>query len=212
MLLKVPMRKQKKGSVHCCIVCLQMIMEYFGDKASFNELLNQIKLYRKGTWLADGGKVALKYGYKAFFSHHDSDVLTKETENLTEKDLAKLEKHLKNIKNGKYKKPRIKAREIRKDIEFIKIGGKYSTKVPTLNLIDSYLKRKIPVIVVVKNKSWKGEPDNKSSHCIVLVGKEGNHYIVNNPLPQYKKLYKVEKNKLLHAWYWSGCYTLAVYK
>ncbi len=190
-----------------------MVMEYFGDKVSFNELLKHVKVYKRlGTWIADDGKIALKYGYKVFFSHHNSKLLNKETENLTEKDVNKLEKYLKEIKGGKYKKPSLKKGEIKKDIEFIQAGGKFSTKVPPLSTIDKYLKKKIPVIVVLNNKSWKGEPDNESNHCVVVVGKEKNHYMINNPLPEYKKPYRMDRDKFLHAWYWSGCYTLVIYK
>jgi len=190
-----------------------MVMEYFGKKVPLSELLKQIKVYEKlGAYEADMGRIVLKYGFKAFFSHHNSWILNRATENLSEKDIKKLENYLKEIKKGKYKYPLRKAREIKKDIEYIKKGGKFSTKVPSLTLIDAYLKKKIPVIITFSNNSLRGEPDNKMGHCMVVTGKEGDNYIVNDPSTKYPKSYTINKDKLLHAWYLAGAYILALYK
>lgn len=213
MRLKIPTRKQKKGSLHCCVVCLQMAMEYFGKKVSLKELLNQVKVYEKiGTWLADEGKIALKYGFKSFFCYHNSYILNKDTENLSEKDVAKLKKYLKEIKRNKYKYPGFKRREVKKNIEYIQLGGKFSTKVPNLELIDNFLKKKVPVIVALNVNSLRGQPDKRSGHCVVIIGREVSNYIINDPRPEYPKLYKINKDKLLHAWYLRGAYLLAIYK
>ena len=213
MRLKIPTKKQKKKSLHCCIVCLQMVMEYFGTKVSLEELLKQIKLYKNiGTWLADEGKIALKYGFNTFFCYHNSYILDKDTENLSEKDIDKLKKYLKDIKRKKYKEPGFKKREIRKNIEYIELGGKFSTKVPNLDLINRFLKRRVPVIVALSTNSLDGKPDKRSGHCIVIVGKEGNKYVINDPRLEFLKPYKINKDKLVQAWYLRGAYLLAVYK
>ena len=213
MRLKIPTKKQKKKSLHCCIVCLQMVMEYFGTKVSLEELLKQIKLYKNiGTWLADEGKIALKYGFNTFFCYHNSYILDKDTENLSEKDINKLRKYLKDIKQKKYKEPGFKKREIRKNIEYIELGGKFSTKVPNLDLINRFLKKRIPVIVALNTNSLDGKPDKRSGHCIVIIGKEGNEYVINDPRLEFLKPYKINKDKLVQAWYLRGAYLLAVYK
>jgi len=213
MRLKIPTKKQNKKSLHCCIVCLQMVMEYFGTKVSLEELLKQIKLYKNiGTWLADEGKIALKYGFNTFFCYHNSYILDKDTENLSEKDINKLRKYLKDIKQKKYKEPGFKKREIRKNIEYIELGGKFSTKVPNLDLINRFLKRRVPVIVALSTNSLDGKPDKRSGHCIVIVGKEGNKYVINDPRLEFLKPYKINKDKLVQAWYLRGAYLLAVYK
>jgi len=213
MRLKIPTKKQNKKSLHCCIVCLQMVMEYFGTKVSLEELLKQIKLYKNiGTWLADEGKIALKYGFNTFFCYHNSYILDKDTENLSEKDIDKLKKYLKDIKRKKYKEPGFKKREIRKNIEYIELGGKFSTKVPNLDLINRFLKRRVPVIVALSTNSLDGKPDKRSGHCIVIVGKEGNKYVINDPRLEFLKPYKINKDKLVQAWYLRGAYLLAVYK
>lgn len=213
MRLKFPTRKQKKKSLHCCIVCLQMIMEYFGKKVSLEELLKQIKVYKNiGTWLADEGKVALKYGFDAFFCYHNSYILDRDTENLSEKDTDKLKKYLKDIKRKKCKEPGFKKREIRKNIEYIGLGGKFSTRVPSLDLINRFLEKRIPVIVALNTNSLDGKPDKRSGHCVVIIGKEGNNYIINDPRLEHRKPYKLNKDKLLQAWYLRGAYLLAIYK
>ena len=213
MRLKIPTKKQKKKSLHCCIVCLQMVMEYFGREVSLEEILEQIKVYKNiGTWLADEGKVALKYGFNVFFCHHNSYILDKDTENLSEKDVNKLKKYLKEIKRKKCKEPGYKTREIRKNIEYIGLGGKFSTKVPNLDLINRFLKRQIPVIVALNTNSLDGKPDKRSGHCVVIIGKERNDYIINDPRSEFLKPYKLNKDKLLQAWYLRGAYLLALYK
>ena len=213
MRLKFPTKKQKKKSLHCCVVCLQMVMEYFGKKVNIEELLKQIKVYKNiGTWLADEGKVALKYGFKTFFCYHNSYILDKDTENLSEKDVNELKKYLKEIKRKKYKQPGFKTREIKKDIEYIKLGGKFSTKIPNLELIDNFLRRRVPIIVTLNSNSLDSNPDKRSGHCVVIIGKEGNDYIINDPRQEHPRPYKLNKDKLLQSWYLRGAYLLAIYK
>ncbi len=213
MRIKLPIKKQKKKSLHCCVVCLQMVMEYFGKKVPIEELLKQIRVYKNiGTWMADEGKIALAYGFKTFFCYHNSCILDKDIENLSEKDVVKLKKYLKDIKRKKYKEPGLKRREIKKDIEYIQLGGKFSTKVPNLDLIDSFLKKKVPVIVALNSNSLDGKPDKRSGHCVVIVGKEGNDYIIDDPRLEHPKPYKLNKDKLLQAWYLGGAYLLVLYK
>ena len=213
MVLKLPMKKQKKKSLHCCIVCLQMVMEYFGKKVPLEELVKQIKVYKNiGTWLADEGKVALRYGFKTFFCYHNSYILDKDTENLSERNVAELKRYLKKFKRNKCKQPVFKTREIRKDIEYIQLGGKFSTKIPNLDLIDSFLKKKVPIIVTLNSNSLDSNPDKRFGHCVVVIGKEGSNYIINDPRLEHPKPYKLNKDKLLYAWYLRGSYLLALQK
>ncbi len=211
MILKVPTRKQKKNSLHCGVACLQMVMEFFGDKISYNDLVKQLKVYKgKGIYTTDLGILAMKYSYNTLVVYNKSEVLDKTTENLTEKDIRKLNRYLKKLKESK--KPFRRILQIKKDTEFIEAGGKYSTKLPNLDLINKHLKKRFPVIVCLNNRALRSDPDRKSNHFVVVIGKEGNYYIVNDPSTNAKDQYKIERDKLLQAWYLAGAFTLVIYK
>ena len=208
------MVKQRPGSAHCGLACLMMLMKYYNDKISYDEILKEVKVYKSGSttrspgmYTADFGKFTRQRGYKTFLNYYRPSILDKTTENLTDKDLLKLKKYLKEIKN----KPRIK-RQITKDIQYIEAGGKYSTKIPTLNLIDKYLKKKIPVMIALAMNSLRSNPNKKSNHFVVITGQEKNYYLINDPSTKFPRPYQLQNNKLLHSWYNAGAFLLVIYK
>lgn len=204
--LDVPLIKQREESYHCQLATLLMIMEYFKDGVSYDELLEHLNKYVLEDGMHNQGPAIylLERGYDVFFGHHDLGVLTPEIENITEKDVNQLEEVLNTIPGddkNEYRKEKLSL-----DIEYIKKGGKYSTKLPTLTLIDEYLEKDIPVVLgAVRNKGLHLDPvASNKNHAVVVTGMNDNEYYVNDPSPKSEGQYSINKDRLLHAWYNAG--------
>jgi len=217
MRLDVPLKKQKKGSYHCGLACLMMLMEYYRQKCDYDQLLKEAKVYKKlpgkksgGIYTADLGCLALKRGFKVFLNYHHPGILDKTIEDISEKNVGKLKNYLKKI--GEEKMPLKIKRQIEKDIKYIEAGGKYSTKLPTLKSLDKYLNKKIPVMVCLAMNSLRSNPLKESAHFVVIAGKEKNDYWINDPSTRFTKPYKLPSDKLLHSWYNAGSFLMVIDK
>jgi hypothetical protein len=214
MGLSVPLIQQKVGSYHCQVATTLMILEYFNDPMSYEDLLVLLDPYMQERGMHSQGPALFfqKRGYHTFFAHHDLDMLDPSIENCTEKDLSKLESRLAGLERDD--KNAYQIEKLTLDIEFIKSGGLYSSKLPTLALIDTYLEKSIPVALSgVRNKGLHLNPTaGPGNHAIVITGKEGSKYLINDPSPKSQGQYSIQQDRLLHAWYNSGAHFRAVWK
>ncbi len=214
MKLDVPLIQQREGSFHCQVATLLMVMTYFNDAIEYDELLEELQPY-----LLDGGMhnqgaaiYLKKRGYITLFAHHDLGVLTPELENCTESDLPTLEKIFAETPDDE--KNAYRREKLALDIEYIKLGGLYSTKLPDFALIDDYLGKSVPVILgAVRHKGLHLKPTSgDGNHAIILTGKDGEEYFINDPSPRSAGQYSLHKDRLLHAWYSSGVHTRIAWK
>ena len=180
----------------------------------YDDLLQALDPYMQDGGMHSQGPALFfrRRGYETFFTHHDLDMLDPSIENCTEKDVAKLEACLAGLEKNEKNQYRIK--KLTLDIEFIKQGGRYSSSLPKLELIDEYLKKEMPVVLSgVRNKGLHLNPiAGNGNHSIVVVGKEGDSYFVNDPSPKTAGEYSIHKDRLLHAWYNSGAQMRVVWK
>lgn len=213
MKLKVPLVQQRAGS-HCQIATTLMILEFFNDPMSYEDLTTALEPY-----MVDGGMhsqgPALFFrqrGYQTFFAHHDLDMLDPSIENCTENDVSKLEQCLADLEENDANAYRIKKLSL--DIEYIKSGGKYSSKLPSLQMIDEYLAQNLPVALSgVRNKGLHLNPTGSNgNHAIIIIDKDESGYIVNDPSPRTNGEYHISHDRLLHAWYNSGAQMRVVWK
>lgn len=183
-----------------------MVMAYFDDHMEYDELLAELEPYISDTGMHNQGAITFmqRRGYNTLFAHHDLGVVSPEIENITEKDTKKIEEILQSIPDDE--KSAYRKEKLTLDLEYIKTGGQYSTKLPTLEDVDAYLEKNIPVTLgAVRNKGLHLNPIARSAnHAIVITGKEGDEYHINDPSPQTEGQYTVHKDRLLHAWYNSG--------
>lgn len=214
MRLEVPLIQQRAGSYHCQVATLLMALHYFNDKLEYDELLKELEPY-----LLDGGMhnqgaaiFMSKRGYKTLFTHHDLGVLSPDIENKTESDLSLFEKALAETPDDE--KNAYRKEKLVLDIEYMKTGGAYSSALPTLTLIDEHLDKEIPVILgAVRNKALHLKPTaGEGNHAIVITGKEGDFYFINDPSPNSPGQYSLHKDRLLHAWYNAGVHTRISWK
>lgn len=191
-----------------------MILEFLKDPMSYDELLQELNLYMLDGGMHSQGPALFfrKRGYETFFAHHDLDMLDPFVENCTEKDVAKLEERLAGLEKNEKNAYRIE--KLTLDIDFIKNGGRYSSSLPKLEMIDGYLEKGLPVVLSgVRNKGLHLNPTaGNGNHSIVIVGKEADTYFVNDPSPKTSGEYSISRNRLLHAWYNSGAQMRVVWK
>lgn len=214
MKLEVPLIQQREGSYHCQVATLLMVLQYFGDNTSYDELLEELAPYLLSGGMHNQGAAIFmcKRGYRTFFAHHDLGVLSPDIENISEKDIEILEKAL--AETPEDEKNAYRREKLLLDIEYIKSGGLYSSKLPNFSLVDGYLEKGIPVIFgAVRNKGLHLKPaTGEGNHAIVITGKEGESYFINDPSPNSPGQYTISKNRLLHAWYNAGVHTRVSWK
>ena len=209
MKLDIPLIQQREGSYHCQVATLLMILHYFDDKLSYDELLADLDPYLQDGGMHNQGPATYmsKRGYKTFFAHHDLDMLSPDIENKTEKDIALFETALDETPEDE--KNAYRRTKLTLDIEYMRTGGSYSSALPTLDIVERYLNKDIPVILgAVRNKGLHLKPTaGQGNHAIVLTGYEGNTYFLNDPSPNSEGQYSISKERLLHAWYNAGVQT-----
>jgi len=214
MKLPVPLIQQREGSYHCQVATTLMILEFQKDSMSYDELLHELNPYMLDGGMHSQGPALFfrKRGYETFFAHHDLDMLDPTIENCTEKDVMKLEERLSSLEKNEKNSYRIE--KLTLDIEFIKNGGRYSSSLPKLEIIDSYLEKGIPVVLSgVRNKGLHLNPiAGNGNHSIVIIGLEVDSYLVNDPSPKTSGEYSISRDRLLHAWYNSGAQMRVVWK
>lgn len=212
--LAVPLIRQREGAYHCQLATLLMITEYFGDSIEYDALLKDLEKYTLEDGMHNQGPAIylLEKGYNVFFGHHDLGVLSPELEDITERGVGRIESVLAGLPEDD--KNAYRREKLILDLEYIKKGGQYSTHLPTLELVDEYLEKGVPVVLgAVRNKGLHLDPlAGNGNHAVVVVGKDKNGYYINDPSPKSEGQYVVSKDRLLHAWYHSGVQIRAAWK
>lgn len=211
--LTVPLIQVPRGSKNCQIGTTLMLLAFYNDPMSYEELVSVLKPYMiEGGMHSQGPALFFtKRNYQTFFAHHDLGVLTPPIENYTEKDIATLEAYLSEIE--KTDKNAYQIEKLTLDISYIKSGGRYSTRLPDLDTVDRYLHEGIPVALGVRYKALHLLPTaGNANHSIIVTGKNRGEYLVNDPDPQTGGEYKISRDRLLHAWYNTGVQLTAVWK
>ncbi len=213
MKLNIPIIRQTPKSDECLVANLTMVLRFLGDNIEYKEVIELMNPYKLKQGYDNQGAaiVALDRGYNTFFAYHDLQVISPEIENVTEKDLERIQKNYESIPNNEENLYR--RRKLLGDINIIKRGGKYSTALPTLEGVDEFLQKGMPVILSVRNRGIFLRPNGgMGNHAITITGKEGDHYFFNNSQPIEEPVSIVSRDRLLHAWYNSGAYMLAIWK
>ncbi len=210
IILDVPIIHQPDGSLECSIAALKMVMDYNNDVVPYQTLVSELSewINEEERHIQGAGIYLARRGYEVWFTHHDPGVIDKTIENSTEIDKPKLVSKLSIIPQNDSTAYRRKKLSL--DIAYIEAGGHYANTIPALDVIDLNLHKKLPTIICVKIKVWSSNPEKRNNHSVVVVGKENDDYIINDPSPKVSSPYKINKNKLLMAWYACGAYTLVV--
>ena len=212
MKLIVPNLIQEKDSTNCQAVTLQMVLHYFGDMVSIEEIMAGLNLYlvNKIGMHSEGPAIwAAQRGYKVTYRAHDLDVIDQSIGRITEANTQNLKDKLGELQESGNEYRRLK---IKLDLDVIESGASYSTEITPLSFLDEMLKRKLPIIIGVRGKGLHMDPYRKGNHSIVVVGADDNGFIVNDPNPTNGAQYTIPRDELLMAWYINSARVLVIEK
>lgn len=214
MKLNVPIHRQKRKDMACGFICLQMVLDYYGKKITYDEIIKLAKLDPYvGSWWAQMACVALDLGFK-------TELINYNLSKVYDADITKLKgkQLIERLKKQKRKIDKEMHPEIKYDIEMIKKGGKLTLKIPRKEDIICWLKKGIPPILSIKiGPAYGGVPPKQrrkmlDQHGIVVYGYDGKNFLIHDPAPYKWALKKLPEDLLIYSWYRGKAYTLLVYK
>jgi len=208
--LPIKLVRQDPGSDDCLRCCALMVLQYFDQKISKDEVWKKLHVYQKhsgleGAFFTDLGKLALSKNYHASISHGDWHWWDKLTVEALRKTKSTFIKALKNLRQAKSDWAERKI--INKEINFVRKGGKFHFSLPRLEIIDNLLNRKIPPILAVRAEDLYHDPKNNHTATIVVTGKENGKYFIKDP---YWAVDGVSSEELYTAWVRNGGWLLAI--
>ena len=207
--LNVPLYKQKRKDKACGFICLQMVLDYYGKKLSYDEIIKLVKT----NLFAQTALVALDLGFK-------TEIINYNLSKIYDADIADLKgtKLIERLKKQKRKIDKQIYPEINYDIEMIEKGGKLTLKIPKKEELINWLKKGIPPILSVKMGPFYGEVPSKTrrktldQHAIVVYGYDGKNFLVHDPHPRKDAIKKLPEDLLIYSWYRGKAYTLLIDK
>jgi hypothetical protein len=208
MQLDIPKYLQQKNSTNCQAVCTQMVLHYYGDMLTMDEIMKGLRPYiiEQTGMHSEGPAIWLaQRGYNVTYISHDLEVIDEGIQNITNKDVGKLRKRLAEISdsNRQYQREKIEL-----TIKAIEAGVTFSNEIPDLSLVDEMLSRKIPVRLGARASGLQANPGHQYNHSVLVVGKKGNDYMLNDPNPDAGPSYLIDRKQLLMAWYVNSARTL----
>ena len=199
--LNVPLIHQPKGSDYCTISSGNMLVAFLGDKVTTEEMVNSIFDTEQFDLNGITPRVAtfmVNRGYNVFYTTYSSKLITKELKNKTQKDISLFKEKIFKLEMDE------KNRKIVEQLEFIvkfmEAGGKFSSTLATLETIDDYLSKNIPVSILVRPSVLYQDVKIKRNHTVVITGKDNDKYEINDPSTRFDNPYKIEKGRLFEAW------------
>lgn len=210
--LSVPLRSVTKGSNLCMLACSLMVLEYYDDVLPTAESEKEVLAFEPFTcgnnerhsqgmalWLI--GK-----GYSISYCHNDLGVIDRDTDGLSENDVAILRTKLAQLPDAP--ETAYGKKKLAHDIRLIEAGASFSTTLPDAAFIDRHLEQGMPVICTVRHSMLRLEPEARGNHAIVITGGDGRHYQYNDCNRSAPET--IESMKLIRAWYAAGAYAMVI--
>ena len=197
---------ETSDSLRCCAL---MTLRYFDDKISKEKLWANLHSYKKhsglsGTYYSDLGTFALKRKYKVLVSHSDWNWWNQWAQKASKKGKKAFIKTLEKLKaeTGFTEK-----KLMQKKVNYVKKGGRYVFDLSGEEKIDSYLLKKLPVIITVHGKTFNKSPKADPLQAILIVGKVAGNYIIRDPM---RAIGKIPAKELVYAWHRAGSWMMVI--
>ena len=205
--LDIPLINQPKGEDTCALAVLQMLLADLGNSIEYAELKKRVPWIsedRTGITAATA-KILVEEGYEVNFTTYQLELIDEDLVGKDEKDISVFKRKVEKLEEGNVLK------QWQKIIEYIEAGGKFKIALSTLGQIDKYLEKGIPARLSIAPKAL--HPDSKfNSHAVVVCGKKGNQYLLNDPATRFLEPYYVGREALLFAWYANGASWFVAFK
>lgn len=186
-----------------------MLASYWGVDISQNKIDKALHVYRNhsgltGAFMQDLGILLINKGFEVTIHHYDWSWWNKETQEGYKKGPKHLLGTLKLLKSEKTKWAYKKV--VDKDIQFVKLGGKFDFTLPTTQTLDAQLAQQIPPVVLVQAESFYHQPKEEYTHSIIVTGRENQDYLINDPL---YAVAQVSHDELFLSWIREGAWMLS---
>jgi hypothetical protein len=211
----------------CALASVAMVLSYMGYQAKIEQLQRFVPSDspKWRDWLLWLGAGVQQLGGACDLVSLSTQVFDLSWQGLNKKRLiALLEKELRFISNAARRNmppqpgyfsehlPRVEVPEIRAAIKFLKLGGRILLRPTTVSLIESYLKKRKPVIASVDAtmlyriaRNPRNKVDNGTGttwgHVVVVVGFSKSSFVVVDPTDWFakKQYFSVPKPYLIEA-------------
>ena len=198
MKIEVPLIKQPKDTVECGFACLNMLLEYYGEKSSIGELKKEIKITKEGTFVPQIGSWLLEHGF-------DVEIVTLHPSLFTKKDIGiSLREVKKRFEALTFKSEKDKETS-KYFIDFLDKGGKINVKIPNKTDIEEEINGKRPLFALLTSNFLLGSKPTFNFHFCVVTGIDDEFIYVNDPLWDKRG----GKNKYLIEDFFYGLYASA---
>jgi uncharacterized protein YvpB len=210
VILPIKLLKQKRNSDDCLRCAFYMAMHYLDSKLTQKDVWERLRVYKKnsglwGAYFVDAGVIAISEGFESKIYHSDWKWWDKKVVQATKGSKKSLLKALTDFR--KTKKKQGHKLMIDKEIDFVKAGGKFISKIPSTKTIDAYLENRTPVIISVSGADLDENPKHDWLHAILIYGMDGDNYLIHDP---YIGTRKENKEKVHYAWCKPGGWMLVI--
>ena len=113
MKLAIPLKRQKKDSKDCGLICSLMIDEFYGGKLSFKDIQKEIKIHNVGTYAPQLGTFMIKHGYSVELITQHPSLFTNKDKKINQKEILYRMKEL-------FQKDKKNKRVLKYFMEFLK--------------------------------------------------------------------------------------------
>ncbi|MBI2667355.1 C39 family peptidase [Candidatus Woesearchaeota archaeon] len=182
MKLEIPVVRQGKDSFDCGLACLSMLFRYYGFNKSISDMKNDIKVYGPmGTYAPQLGKYLIENGFEVELITINPYLFTKKINKKSSKELIDYFEDLsKNNKKNKFRKP------LKFFKEFLKVGGKLSIRVPTINDIKEEISERRPLGALITSNFLLFDKASFNFHFNLITGIDDKFIYVNDPMWDYR--------------------------
>jgi len=183
MKLNVPLISQEKDSVLCGVAGVRMLLGYYGINKSEDELAKDVEVYPDwGTYMPQLGNYLINNGFQV-------EIITANPKMFGVRDFSKgpqqltetLSEFLNQTKSQKDK------RVVSHYLNFLKIGGLMSVRIPTDKDIEAEIKSERPLLAELTTNFLLGLRRDVNFHFNVITGIDGEYIYVNDPLEDVGK-------------------------
>lgn len=176
MILDVPLFTQKKGSVDCGHICLQMILSYHGINLSYKEIKSKIETHTIGTYTPQLGLFMHELSFKTKIITMNPSIFALKDQTASQSEIIET---LKRIRKATKMKDR---KTLTYFLDYLKAGGEVLPRIPDVKTIETEIKNQRPVLALLTSNFLLGVKRDFNFHFNVITGIDKTHIYVNDPL------------------------------
>lgn len=209
--LEIPNHRQASKSTTCGPVCVQMILDYLGDRRTLEEICDLCDFDPRGTFETSLALALFRLGIPStVFMEPDGERIKGSYLGLSQGRVA-------SILKARSTKTQQEAQQrgFQELYEVVK-NGLYKFQIATRRRIEEEIDAGNPWIVVVPAYDFYDKADKDSNrrkdlvHFIIIQGYDEDCYIVNDPAADGKGVSRIDKDYLLYCMYKSEGYATCV--